>query len=191
MSVMPRFPLLGEPLALDLVNTRMHRGGAKVDLLEEPAALDAWLHAERDRIGWEGPAREADLKAVRALRDAIDTLFRARLEGSESQPLAAVRSLNQALSAPVPGPRLAWTSAGPRKSPPAVNARRRALLRQLALDALDLLTGPTGERVRQCAHPDCILLFVATHPRRRWCSAALCGNRARVARHYQRQRQEQ
>ncbi|MFD0515426.1 CGNR zinc finger domain-containing protein [Streptomyces aureus] len=31
-----------------------------------------------------------------------------------------------------------------------------------------------------------MLLFLPAHPRRRWCSAARCGNRARVARYYQR-----
>ncbi|WP_433464559.1 CGNR zinc finger domain-containing protein [Spirillospora sp. CA-128828] len=30
--------------------------------------------------------------------------------------------------------------------------------------------------------------FLPGHPRRRWCSAARCGNRVRVARHYQRHR---
>ena len=33
--------------------------------------------------------------------------------------------------------------------------------------------------------PGCVLYFVQDHPRREWCSTA-CGNRARVARHYDR-----
>ncbi|MEV3921501.1 CGNR zinc finger domain-containing protein [Actinomadura coerulea] len=32
------------------------------------------------------------------------------------------------------------------------------------------------------------MLFLPAHPRRRWCSAARCGNRVRVARHYRRHR---
>ncbi|MFF4211720.1 CGNR zinc finger domain-containing protein [Streptomyces sp. NPDC001796] len=32
------------------------------------------------------------------------------------------------------------------------------------------------------------MLFLPAHPRRRWCSAARCGNRVRVARHYQRRK---
>ncbi|MDP9487892.1 MAG: CGNR zinc finger domain-containing protein, partial [Actinomycetota bacterium] len=35
--------------------------------------------------------------------------------------------------------------------------------------------------------PGCLRLFVATNLRRRWCSES-CGNRARVARHYERNR---
>jgi predicted RNA-binding Zn ribbon-like protein len=48
-----RFPLLGEPLVLDLMSTRVRRNGASVDLLDTPSALSAWLRAERahpDRI---------------------------------------------------------------------------------------------------------------------------------------------
>ncbi|MEU9839973.1 CGNR zinc finger domain-containing protein [Actinomadura sp. NPDC048032] len=39
-----------------------------------------------------------------------------------------------------------------------------------------------------CEADDCVLLFLPAHPRRRWCSAARCGNRVRVARHYRRHR---
>ncbi|MFD0573781.1 CGNR zinc finger domain-containing protein [Kitasatospora gansuensis] len=34
-----------------------------------------------------------------------------------------------------------------------------------------------------------MLLFRPVNPRRQWCSAARCGNRARVARHYRRQKE--
>ncbi|WP_232524335.1 ABATE domain-containing protein [Nocardiopsis gilva] len=40
-GVDPR-PLVGEPLALDLLNTRWFRGGSH-DLLERPAGLRIWL----------------------------------------------------------------------------------------------------------------------------------------------------
>src|SRR6185437_1658316 len=130
MKSASRFLLLGEPLSLDLANTCIHRNGAAVDLLDSPAALGAWLHAEANRLHWTGPANAADWHAVRALRTA--------------------------------------------------------LLGELAADAVALLTGPRATQLRKCANPDCILQFVADNPRRRWCSSAVCGNRARVARHYQR-----
>ncbi|WP_371871358.1 CGNR zinc finger domain-containing protein [Phytohabitans rumicis] len=41
-------------------------------------------------------------------------------------------------------------------------------------------------KVRQCEADDCVMLFLPAHPRRRWCSGACCGNRTRVAWHYQR-----
>lgn len=185
MSSVSRFPLLGEPLSLDLVNARVYRGGSIVDLLDTPAALDAWLHAEAKRLSWVGSASTADWRAVRTLRAAIAELFRARREHSRPTA-AAVAKVNQALSAPSARMRLVWTGREPRLAPLSARSRRSALLGKLAADAIAVLTGPQAERLRKCAHPDCILQFVADNPRRRWCSNALCGNRARVARHYQR-----
>ncbi|MFG2003714.1 CGNR zinc finger domain-containing protein [Spirillospora sp. NPDC048911] len=56
----------------------------------------------------------------------------------------------------------------------------------LAEAAAELLTDPSFGRVRQCEADDCVMVFLPAHPRRRWCSPARCGNRARVARYYQR-----
>lgn len=38
--------LLDELRALDLANTHAHRNGLDADLLDRPAALGQWLHAE-------------------------------------------------------------------------------------------------------------------------------------------------
>jgi predicted RNA-binding Zn ribbon-like protein len=40
--------------------------------------------------------------------------------------------------------------------------------------------------LRRCANPTCSMLFVAPNARRIWCTANICGNRTRVARHYER-----
>jgi len=188
MTTAHPFLLLGEPLALDLVNTRVHRDGTDVDLLDRPAALDQWLHAERARVDWTGRTGIRELEAICNLRHELDGLLRARLAHRRG-PAVSVRALNHALTLPTSGARLAWDSRGPHKAPPRSTARLTALLRQLATNALELLTGPDANRVHKCAHPDCILLFLARNPRRRWCSSATCGNRARVARHYRRAQQ--
>lgn len=181
------FPLLGEPLALDLVNTRVQRDGAVVDLLETPRALDAWLRAERARLPWRGRADAADLRAVCTLRHALDELLVA-LRTHARPRHAAIAVVNRSLAEPQTWPRLAWGAAGPCTAPTPAGARRSRLLQTLAADAVSLLTGSSAARIRKCAHPDCRLQFVAVNPKRRWCSGATCGNRARVARHYQKQR---
>ncbi|MFC9825694.1 CGNR zinc finger domain-containing protein [Streptomyces erythrochromogenes] len=40
----------------------------------------------------------------------------------------------------------------------------------------ELLTDPRAGQVRECEAPDCVLLFLPAHPRRRWCVAGVCGN---------------
>lgn len=185
-----RFPLLGEPLVLDLVNTRALRRGAPAELLDRPAALSSWLRVEHRRTGWRGPADTGDLVAVRSLRDGIDSLLRACLEHRPG-PTAAIRGLNRVLAGARENARLEWTRSGPRKTALAPDTACRRLLHQLALEALELLTGPDAGKLRECAHPGCRLLFIAANPRRRWCSAATCGNRARVSRHYARASREE
>ncbi len=58
-----------------------------------------------------------------------------------------------------------------------------------AADLLDLLHQAPG-RIRSCQHPDCVLWFYDTtrNGTRRWCSMAVCGNRAKARRHYDRTR---
>ena len=187
MTGLPHFPLIGEPLALDLVNTCVRRDHAAVDLLDTPAALAAWLRAESARLTWSGTVDVTTLRAVRGLRAALAALFDARRNGT-SPPAAALRKLNAALAAPAATVRLTWPATGPRVARPTAMSTRDALLHALATDALAVLTGPSAHLLRKCAHPDCVLQFVAHNPRRRWCSASTCGNRARVARHYLRQR---
>ena len=186
MTAAYSFPLLGEPLALDLVNTCVRRDGAVADLLDTPAALAAWLKAQSARLAWSGRVAEADLRAVKELRTAMAALLSARRDGS--RPSAwALRKVNAALAAPVASARLTWTAAGPRLAGPAEASRCEVLLHVLAADVVSVLTGPSVTHLRTCAHPECVLQFLALNPRRRWCSAAVCGNRARVARHYRRQ----
>lgn len=185
MTATIAFPLLGEPVAIDLVNTRVLERGEPSDLLDRPAALAAWLRAERPRLEWRGAVAAPDLAAIRALRDAIEPLLRARLARAGGPP-ATLPAFNCALALPAAVARLEWTRNGPQKAPSPDGAAREALLRTLALDALDVLTGPDAAALRECAHPDCRLLFIARNPRRRWCASATCGNRARVSRHYAR-----
>ncbi|MYS74029.1 hypothetical protein GTY88_26960, partial [Streptomyces sp. SID5926] len=43
------------------------------------------------------------------------------------------------------------------------------------------------KRLRACHAPRCVRYFLKEHPRQEWCRPS-CGNRARVARHQDRQR---
>ncbi|WP_406088147.1 CGNR zinc finger domain-containing protein [Streptomyces virginiae] len=53
-----------------------------------------------------------------------------------------------------------------------------------ARDLLRVMTQTPG-RIRKCANPPCPLHFLDTSRKgqRRWCSMAVCGNRAKARRH--------
>jgi predicted RNA-binding Zn ribbon-like protein len=59
----------------------------------------------------------------------------------------------------------------------------------IAAATMDIFRHDPG-RVRRCAGPTCVLLFldVSKSGRRRWCDMAVCGNRAKVAAHHARAR---
>ncbi|MCC6175677.1 MAG: ABATE domain-containing protein [Chloroflexi bacterium] len=191
----PVFPLLGEPLAIDLVNTvaAVGPGGSVVDLIATPDGLRAWLSAQADRMGADRDSADAllgELPSLLVMREAIRVLFRAAMR-DEPPDAAALAHVNAASAAAPCYPALEWEAGVP---PRALTRHRTegtvALpLALVARSCIDLLASEQRQLLRACAGPGCVLLFLATHPRRHWCSTATCGNRARVARHYRRRRQ--
>ncbi|GAA2170989.1 CGNR zinc finger domain-containing protein [Actinomadura napierensis] len=174
-------PLTGEPLALDLINTRT----AAADLLATPDDLHAWLQLQAGRLPDVASLDIHDVYPIHTVREhAANAVERARHgQRPDAADLTALNDLQRAAPAIT---ELTWdgaaVAAARRRSGPA-GARLAAWLAEAAAD---LLADPAATRIRQCAADDCVLLFLPAHPRRRWCSAARCGNRVRVARHYQR-----
>jgi predicted RNA-binding Zn ribbon-like protein len=181
--------LTGEPLALDLVNTRpAGAGGRRTDLLDTPERLAAWLALEGDRFGPEvrdAAPTDAHLAAIHVVRTHTEAALQALLHGEEP-PAASLRALTDAQRAAPAVRELSWNGEAVtptlRRTGP-LGVRLAALLAEAAAD---LLTDPAIGRLSQCEADDCVMLFLPAHPRRRWCSAARCGNRARVARYYRR-----
>ncbi|GAA2739743.1 CGNR zinc finger domain-containing protein [Kitasatospora cinereorecta] len=169
-------PLIGEPLALDLLNTRW-RGTPVNDLLTDLDGYRIWLASAG--LAERCPADEASLRAVRTAREALGALV---ADGAQERP-AAYAALNGVLAHGRLLHRLA--AAGPERDV-EVDEPEWLAAWLAADDYLDLLD-QGAHRIKACAHPTCILHFFDTsqNGRRRWCSMAVCGNRAKAARHYE------
>ncbi|MGW1895046.1 CGNR zinc finger domain-containing protein [Streptomyces sp. NPDC002004] len=181
-------PLTGEPLALDLVNTRPAGPEGRTDLLATPQLLAAWLESEGDRL--PGPAADQapkpdDLAPVHAVRAHTEAAVRALMEGHRP-PAEALHGLNEAQRAAPATTELRWDGAVVVSLPSRTGSLGVRLAAVLAEAAADLLAGADAGKVRECAAGDCVMLFLPAHPRRQWCSPTRCGNRARVARYYRR-----
>nr|WSW65479.1 CGNR zinc finger domain-containing protein [Streptomyces sp. NBC_00995] len=186
-------PLTGELLALDLLNTLPRTGqGPPADHLADPAGLLAWLALEGERLPAAAGVRTVtpdDVAAVRAVRAAAAEAVAAARRG-ERPPETALRALNEAQLA-APAVRYAEWGGGAvvvtdrRSGAPGVRVAAA-----LAEEVAELLAGPALTNLRECEAEACTMLFVPAHPRRRWCSAARCGNRERVARYYRRHKGE-
>jgi predicted RNA-binding Zn ribbon-like protein len=186
---MDLIPFTGEPLALDLVNTRPLTAEGRVDLFETDAGLRLWLECEAGRLpvlsASESAAVElSDIAPVIAVRDHTASAI-AHLQDGKPVPRTDIDGLNAAMRAAPVMRQLAWND------PPVLASERAGIAAVrlagfLAEDAAALLASDDVKLIRKCAAEDCVMLFVATNARRRWCSAARCGNRVRVSRYYQR-----
>lgn len=202
---LPSFTLIRAPrddLCLDFVNTLYWRGSpATTESLNDPVQLLAWIAAH---LGYpaqalqpvEAWAREAPQEARHlfelaiAMREVLYRIFRAVAEGT-SAAAPDLAALNFALAeaprrgAVVPGETsFLWRSATLKPSVPS-------LLAPVLWSAADLLTRVAPQRLRQCANPKCLWLFVDASKggTRRWCDMNACGNRAKAQRHYHKSKQ--
>jgi len=174
------------------MNTIWADTGGVHDDLTTPAALRDWIAvvSEQDAHALGDPSRR-EVAEARLLRDALRRL--AAFCTHDDRPAAqspvdgvqdAITAVNDAVSHR-PHAQLSLRGDQLQRKNPTHTSPIRTALAELAHDAIDLLTGPTSEKLRACHAPGCVLYFVKTHPRREWCSDA-CGNRVRAARHYQR-----
>ncbi|MDB5806706.1 MAG: hypothetical protein JWN73_4028 [Betaproteobacteria bacterium] len=187
-----------EDLCLAFANTLAWRGSpVAAESLHDCAALLQWCAA---KLGYAGtPLRALDdwahaqpqealhlFDLAIAMREALYRIFRAVASGT---PVAApdLAALNYALAeAPRRGELVpaaqgyVWRSAALRPTVPS-------LLAPVLWSAADLMTRVAPQRVRLCANPKCLWLFVDASKggTRRWCEMNSCGNRAKAQRHYQ------
>lgn len=180
------FPMGGEPLvALDLVDTLMTAVDPEVDLLDAKERGAQWWQLEMTRLP---TSPVPDPTATRRLRAAIRDLLDARLENRSPQR-TSIEDVN-AVAASVPtSPRLVYSPEGEATENTRWHTEHggNPALAAIAREAIDLLADPERSgRLRRCANPACSMLFLAETTRRQWCASNVCGNRMRVARHYQR-----
>jgi predicted RNA-binding Zn ribbon-like protein len=176
-------PLTGEPLSIDLLNTRWIDATGHHDLLEDVDGLALWLDSPtvRQALGdLPAPADEDTRERLLQARTALDGLVLTLPPFGED----ALRAANAVLahgrirrslrpSGPISDIQVDQPSWGPAWA--------------AAEDFLHLLA-ERPERIRRCANPECVLHFydVSKNGTRRWCSMAGCGNRAKAMRHYER-----
>lgn len=186
-----RFFWRGDDLGLDFLNTEaVDERGDPLDLLADADALLEW--AGEAGIVDAGvvdaccrlPRRSqaALLRWVHRLRSSLRALV-----DPTANPSAEDTEVFSAVMAEVPV-RLSLP-VRPEETPVASATPADRLRLALALAALDTLRLDRA-RIRRCESERCVLLYHDTsrNRSRRWCDMASCGNRAKAAAHYRRQR---
>jgi predicted RNA-binding Zn ribbon-like protein len=184
---------VGDDVALDFVNTAYGAPQDRHECLQSDQDVVAWLK----RVGLlEAPEtslppgkRGALLNVALTLRtSALHLIERRKAEGS-----ADPSTLNSVLALGSSSDELVWKKGHPPKlTRNRTIASIEGLLVPVAESIAKLLTEADFELIRKCESADCTLWF---HDRtkshhRRWCSMAMCGNRAKVAAFRARQKGE-
>ncbi|MGW3508665.1 CGNR zinc finger domain-containing protein [Streptomyces sp. NPDC000994] len=155
---------------LELLNSTPVVNGAVQDQLADPEAAGSWQQAHG------GSGTEDELRNLVEARDALQEVVRGTRPATSLTPL-----LKDVTSRPHMSPAgVSWEL----DTPPE---RRMAVEAVLAWSAVQR-TIPG--RLRPCANPECrrFLIDRSKTDKARWCSMAVCGNRMKARRHYQRTR---
>jgi predicted RNA-binding Zn ribbon-like protein len=161
-------------LVIDFANTLVAVRGRVVDLLREPGGADRWLATREARLGQR--VVPGGIPLLIAVRGAIRGVLEARFRG-DTPRVEDLTLLNRTAAGGEARPRLVWET-----TPPRLSFESDDLPSLLAAEAMALVAGRDGDRIRRCRNPRCVLLFMAPDGRRVYCSAA-CAARARAARH--------
>lgn len=193
----------GTRASLDFVNTVRRRKDPQTpttDVLADRGPLE-WVNEARKKAAWakELPlpiadfSNEATLTRALVLRNAIYSLvtvfsdidgptdFSDGLGDSKSMRTRdALAVLNECNT--LPAFRLSLTGTNGLQVAPTLTGEE--LLGFIAADAIQLLGSDSLDRVKECEHSRCGMLFAdnSNGMKRQWCSMKECGNRAKVAR---------
>ena len=159
-----------EDLLLELLNTTPVVNGRRIDKLAEVVKAGEWIRARG------GTGAPGEIAALVTVRDALAAVVRGEAEPASLAPRLEQIALHPVLTAGG----VDWHVSAPDGS--TIGAR--ALLGWAAILQRD------PARLRPCANPECrrFLLDRSNANTARWCSMALCGNRAKARRHHRRHR---
>jgi predicted RNA-binding Zn ribbon-like protein len=180
------FPILGEPLTVELANTLYTHASGIIDFLASTELTTAWFARAPGAAILSPPARitTRDAHAIRQVRDAVHRVLDAVVSRRGEVDAQDVAILNERARAAACHWRLDWPDAGgPSATTAYTGPRADVFLAQLAGEVIAFLGGPQLAQVRRCAHPDCEMFFVQHHHKRRFCHET-CAHRARQARYY-------
>lgn len=186
-------------LSVDFVNTKIVENGAPKDLLAGFNDFAAWAvaadlleksKAEKLITDWSG---RTEVEAIFAqalnfrkiLREMFVGLARGKAVGK-----TAITAINYEIQNQSGAKEVRKTENGFEKLFRADFREPRQLLAPIAESAADLLCYGNPVFLKKCEGDGCVLYFYDTtkNHSRRWCSMAGCGNRAKAAAFYQRQR---
>lgn len=199
----PALGFIADDQALDFLNSIAAPRGTEFDWLSDGNDLLIWLcesglitNEEVNALNKSAKRTELDETAAKArkLREWFRTFVHIHLGKSINKGvLAKLEPLNKILAQDNSFPQITVGQSG-----------KLELSRQQHFNSPDMLLVPIAEamgtlvtnvdfkNVKNCEGPTCSMLFhdISKNRKRRWCSMAVCGNRAKAAAHRARKKPE-
>jgi len=202
MDHRPPAIFLGDALALDFLNSIATPVDTVVDWIDDGEGLSAWLEQARlvpaDALkAIRAGSLPGELDKVAAQARGLREWFRGLVQQHSGRTLAAedlaeLEPLNRLLERDEAFSRIV-AGQGNGRGPLELQPMRRwrspdALLLPIAEALARFVCSEDFSSLKTCEGPACTLIFAdRTRGRgRRWCSMAICGNRAKQAAHRQR-----
>jgi predicted RNA-binding Zn ribbon-like protein len=180
---------VGDHAAIDFINTVHMVSGVLTDTLNSDDDVRRWM--ARSELLLAGPSTGwADGELLHAARQLREIAVKG-LESRKAKKRFPVAELNAFLSHSLSYPQLVADGSYSRIKRSYVARTPREFLAPVAEAVADLLANADFDLIRRCAGEKCVLWFydhTKSH-HRRFCSAALCGNRAKVSAYRARQEQ--
>ncbi len=191
MSEMKKFPLITGIISLDFINTEVVRRGQRHNLLSSETDVKDWLYGMKDynptipllfndEVEVTNLLLNELLKFRSLLREAFDEI--ADGKGASSEFL---RLLERKIEAAP----FSFKVSEHQIIPLPVGKIEDSIISLIAYDVLKLVEGKKLNSLKRCSNPECVLLFIDEGGRRKWCSMKICGNRKKVARYQQKEKE--
>lgn len=184
-----KFYVIGNNLALDFINTINHDLTLE-NLLSWAVAVNLVKASEaQDFSGKWNEAQMPEISLFRErLRETVINLVNKKKLSSEE-----INWINRILREKGGYSELSVTGEGFSKSIKIVLSEPNKILIPITESFVDLICYGQLDFLRKCERTECILYFYDTtkNHKRRWCSMAICGNRAKAAKFYRKKKNEE
>ena len=182
------FYIIGNNLALDFVNS------VTADLSADSIAAWAVAVGMTESAAAKSLAfqwRSEDVEKVARFRDRLRKVV-VRLLSSKDVSSEDIGWMNNVLREKGGYSKLVKTSEGFSKKSKIDLIEPKEICVPIIEAFVDLVAFGNIDYIRKCERPDCILYFYDTtkNHKRRWCSMAICGNRAKAAKFHKKRRME-
>lgn len=178
-----------QPAPIRLMNTIWADRGDRHDCLTTVQVARSWMRSAEIRGGSRLGAEQLD--RLRELRDGLRRVA-AHVTADDREHAQTDLTLGEAMAA-INAPLASSHPLLARSAEDTVEVSWQhdaegfdTVIAELAFEGARLLGDPHNELL-PCHGPGCVLYYVRSKTRRAWCGP-ICGNRARVARHYRQNR---